>query len=358
MTRLLLGALNDIGTVRRLDPPGWNALLLQARHQGVLAHLAEALEAAGLAGIAPGAAHRQLAAAQGRVRANHAALRFEIARVRRALCGHGFPVVVLKGGAYVAAGLPAARGRWATDLDILVPRARIATAEALLRAAGWHPKPTDDYDDHYYRAWMHELPPFRHPDGDLPLDVHHTIFPPVSGIRIAGEDLLARARPLGDGLGILAAEDLVLHAALHLFGEDTNNRLRDLLDLRALVHDLTTARPDGWEALLARAEAFGALWALDHAIEHLVRLLGVAVPDAVREAAAAGRRPWSPLMRRILTASLLGPVPDRPDARTRLAQGLAFMRSHWLRMPPLLLARHLWTKALRRRREAAAPHQR
>jgi hypothetical protein len=52
-------------------------------------------------------------------------------------------------------------------------------------------------------------------------------------------------------------------------------------------------------------------------------------------------------------------VSDRPFARRLLARnfwgqesrkGLRFafyVRSHWLRMPPMMLARHLWVKARR-----------
>jgi hypothetical protein len=43
------------------------------------------------------------------------------------------------------------------------------------------------------------------------------------------------------------------------------------------------------------------------------------------------------------------PEPD-DEARwgTWLARGLLFVRGHWLRMPPLLLTRHLARKAVRR----------
>ena len=41
---------------------------------------------------------------------------------------------------------------------------------------------------------MHQIPPLTHGERGVELDVHHTIFPPVSGIRIASETLLADAR--------------------------------------------------------------------------------------------------------------------------------------------------------------------
>ena len=39
---------------------------------------------------------------------------------------------------------------------------------------------------------------------------------------------------------------------------------------------------------------------------------------------------------------------ERPRRRAGLARWLLYVRSHWLRMPPLLLARHLLRKSLRR----------
>jgi hypothetical protein len=41
--------------------------------------------------------------------------------------------------------------------------------------------------------------------------------------------------------------------------------------------------------------------------------------------------------------------PDEPVASARRARLGLYMRSHWVRMPPVLLARHLARKALRRR---------
>ena len=51
----------------------------------------------------------------------------------------------------------------------------------------------------------------------------------------------------------------------------------------------------------------------------------------------------------------LQPVAPRDaGSLTLLARRALYVRAHWLRMPPLLLARHLAVKALRR--EEAAAH--
>jgi hypothetical protein len=347
--RLLLGVLIDPHRAAALDTEGWNRLLLEARYHGLVARLGEEFAQRGLSEGLPLAAQRQITAAMTAAAANQAALRFEIDRVRAALRDSGMPLMLLKGGAYLAAGLPCAQGRTACDLDILVPRDRLAEAEQALLAAGWEAKALDAYDDRYYREWMHELPPLWHPGRDMALDVHHTIFPPISRLAIDSADLLAAARPLHGGLLVLSPPDMVLHAALHLFGEDATNRLRDLMDLRDLVIG-AAAEPGFWPTLLDRARALGAGWALEHALHHLVTLLDVPVPEPIRASVLQDRNPLRRLIRRMLADSLLGGLPEETGAWHATSQFCVYARSHWLRLPLPLLVRHLWIK-LRRARE-------
>lgn len=85
----------------------------------------------------PDAAQRILADA--RLSAEHwrrAAL-WEAEAARRALASLGCAVILLKGSAFVAAGLDAGQGRAIGDLDILVPRARLDDVEHALLEAGW-----------------------------------------------------------------------------------------------------------------------------------------------------------------------------------------------------------------------------
>jgi hypothetical protein len=66
-------------------------------------------------------------------------------------------------------------------------------------------------------------------------------------------------------------------------------------------------------------------------------LYGTPVPDAWR-----ARNSGDPLFKARLLAR------DGWGRETRPALRLGFyVRSHWLRMPPAMLARHLWTKARR-----------
>jgi hypothetical protein len=64
-----------------------------------------------------------------------------------------------------------------SDVDVLVPRDRLADVEAALMLAGWASTNPSEYDQHYYRRWMHELPPLQHIRRQTVLDVHHAILP-------------------------------------------------------------------------------------------------------------------------------------------------------------------------------------
>jgi len=245
---------------------------------------------------------------------------------RRAL--GDIPVVLLKGTAFVAAGLEAGRGRSIGDLDILVPRDRLDDAEAMLLAAGWEWVKPDAYDDAYYRRWMHELPPLIHRERDRMIDVHHTILPLTARITPDAQAILDAAVPLRNGCRHPSPNDMLCHAAAHLFADgDLAGGMRNLWDVRCLIDQF------GTEGLEARAEQHGLAGQMSRAIRLAQALYG---PEPL--AGTAGGWGDRLYLRRLTARNPWG----RPTRKlTRLA---FYLRSHWIRMPPLMLARHLWAK--------------
>ncbi|MBO9622502.1 MAG: nucleotidyltransferase family protein [Sphingomonas sp.] len=322
---VLARALRDPASVLALDSAGWTALLAVARAEQLIGTLAHRVQ--GLA--IPSAATRVLEDARASVEQGRVAALWEAEMARRALAGTNIPVVLLKGTAYAAAGFAAATGRSIGDLDILVPRARIDEAEAALLAAGWEWVKPDPYDDAYYRRWMHELPPLIHRERDRMIDVHHTILPLTARITPDAEGLLADSVALENGLRILAPADMICHAAAHLLADgDLAGGMRNLWDIHCLIGEF------GIEGLEARAVRHGLLSAVHRAARQANDLYGTSIPERWRVWDSA-----DPLYRRRLLAR---DGWGRPTRRfTRLA---FYIRSHWLRMPPHLLARHLWTK--------------
>jgi len=321
---LLAGVLADPERAAALDAGSWAAVMAVARAEqlaGTLAHR--------LAGLpVPEPVARWLADAREAAEQARRTALWEAEMVRRALAPLGCRTVLLKGTAYVAAGLSAGQGRQIGDCDILVPREALPAVEAALIGAGWEWAKPDAYDNAYYRRWMHELPPLIHEGRDRMVDVHHTILPPTARITPDAEALIADAVPLGDGLHVLSPADRIIHAAAHLFADgDLSGGLRNLWDIRCLLDD-------GAAALEVRAAQHGLGREVTRAMRLAHRVFGAAVPDAYRQARASD----APYLRRLLARDGWGRATRRG---TRLG---FYVRSHWLRMPPALLARHLWIK--------------
>jgi putative nucleotidyltransferase-like protein len=258
---------------------------------------------------------------------------WEAEMARRALAPLGVPTILMKGTAFHAAALDASIGRSVGDLDILVPRARLREVEAALVEAGWeHIKPTDGYDDAYYRRWMHELPPLIHRTRDRMIDVHHTILPLTARPRPDAEALIAASVALDSGLRILAPADMIVHAAAHLFADgDLAGGLRNLWDIDRLLREFDS--PEFRRTLDERARLHQLDGAVARALRLSHRLYGTPV--------AAGRPRLSD---RLFEARLLARNGWGRERRKELRFAY-YLRGHWLRMPPLMLARHLWIKA-------------
>src|SRR3546814_20834261 len=75
------------------------------------------------------------------------------------------------------AELPSARGRLFSDIDFMVPRARIEEVEHRLLDAGWEPAAAAEYDQLYYRRWNHPIPPLTNLRRHTRLALHHTPVP-------------------------------------------------------------------------------------------------------------------------------------------------------------------------------------
>lgn len=321
----LAHVLRDPGTALGFSAREWTELFAVARAEQMAGTLAHRLNGLALpAGVQRLVDDAIASAGQARL----AAL-WEAEMARRALAPLGMPVVLLKGTAFAAAGLSPSVGRNIGDLDILVPRGRIGEAEAALLAAGWEWVKPDPYDDAYYRRWMHELPPLIHRERDRMIDVHHTILPLTARIAPDAEALLAASEPLGNGLSVLSGPDRLLHAAAHLLADgDLAGGMRNLWDIHCMF---ASEAPAG---LPERARHHGLARALARAARLSHALYGTEVPAEWRGLGALDR-----FYLRRLTAR------DGWGRQTRRLTRLVFyVRSHWLRMPPLLLARHLWTK--------------
>jgi hypothetical protein len=343
--------LHNPGRAAGFSGRGWDDILVQARQARLLGRLAAHLDQ--VPGLeVPSAVADVLRGAGIMIAHLHRRARFELRGLEAIARSADYPVVLLKGAAYLAADLPAASGRSLSDIDVLVPKKALARFESALHAAGWKFDETlTSYDEHYYRNWSHELPPLRHPERQYELDVHHTLVQPTSRMRLDTAALFEAIVPIaGTPFFRLGDEDLVLHSAAHLFMTDElRGGLRDVVDMALLCRVFAARDDDFWCALARRGRALGLQRPLFYALDAMRHLIAVPVPEDALSLAAVGRPGplRTALMRRLIAAHL---APAHPGAATaRLSERLLYLRSHWIRMPPLLLARHLLTKAFLRR---------
>jgi hypothetical protein len=182
---------------------------------------------------------------------------------------------------------------------------------------------------------MHELPPLIHRSRDRMIDVHHTILPLTARPTPDPAALLANSRRVEGGLRVPSTEDMIVHAAAHLIADgDLAGGLRNLWDIDRLLRQFGS-EVDFWPRLGEQARRHELLPAVRRAVRLTADIYATAIPPAWRD-----RNSMYILFKRRLLAR------DGWGRQTRPVIRFGFYgRSHLLRMPPLMLARHLWTKA-------------
>ncbi|NJM49877.1 MAG: nucleotidyltransferase family protein [Sphingomonadales bacterium] len=331
----LVTALRDPASVRALDGHGWSALISIARAEQLLGTLAYQLTDADL----PPYAAAAMADARINTEYQQRSALWEADCARRALSTYPGRVALMKGTAYVAAGLIAGQGRHIGDLDIMVAAAELPEVEGLLTGkGGWEWVKEDAYDDAYYRDHMHELPPLIHKERDRMIDVHHTILPMTAKPRPDAAAMLAdsvAADGMDGNMRIFSPEDMVCHCAAHLIADgDLTGGLRNLWDYHCLTREFAGKNGKFWENLEIRAKRHQLLPAVQRAARLSAALFGSDIPQSWDR----WNRQDKHYIRRIIARDEWG------RGTQKFTRFLFYIRSHWLRMPPLMLARHLWIK--------------
>ena len=333
--RALATALADPISVLSLGAEDWPALLAIARAERLDGSLAYRLADLPL----PPAIASVLEDARTEAHVGRTKALWEVEMMRRALAPVGIEPILLKGSAFAFAGLPAAIGRQVGDLDIFVPRNRLDDAEAALLDAGFEWVKDDPYTQAYYRRWMHELPPLAHKQRDAMVDLHHSILP-LTARRTPDAAALCRSSiEIARGLRILSPADMIVHAATHLLADgDLTGGLRNLWDIDRLLRLFGTTA-GFWKDLRERA----ALHQMQEPVALALRLSDRLFATPVEPRLAGHDRIRDGFfIRRLLARDGWGRL-TRPTVRLGF-----YVRSHWMRMPPMMLARHLWIKALDR----------
>lgn len=347
--RQLCAGLTQPDTLLALTETEWDVLLPVARSARLFSRLAALARDRNLLAQFPPRIAGHMQAVLRLVAHRQRCILWEVRQLERALQGCEAQVLLLKGTAYVLAERAAARGRIFADVDILVSRTDLAEVERVLRAAGWGSESLDAYDEHYYRAWMHEIPPLKHPERGVEVDIHHTLSPLTSRLQVDALPLFTAAQPVaGRRFKVLASADLILHSAVHLFyGGEFDNGLRDLSDLDLLLREGAASHPEFWTELTARAETLNLTRPLFYAVRYTRRLFATPTPETVRTMIDAhGPGGLARTIMDVLIEPALRPLdPTGASGWAARARWLLWVRSHWLKMPLRILIPHLWHKA-------------
>lgn len=349
---LVVTAYTQAERVLQFSDLQWDQLVRQARSSNMLARLCTIFEEKQVLHKIPQHAKDHFTSAKVAADALQRSICWEVHCICSALAGTGIPIILLKGAAYVFAGLPAGIGRQFEDVDILVPKTELDTVERKLLLNGWVTTHMDSYDQRYYRQWMHELPPMRHVKRRSSLDVHHTILPETARLHPEAAKLFNDAQSLEETkqLYILSNPDIILHSATHLFHDgELNNGFRDLTDLDLLICEYGK-NENFWPMLLTRANEMELTIPLFYALRYANRFLNTPVPSYVIEQC----KDSGPKGVKLFFMDYLfshGLTPNHPTCRTPmggLARWLLYVRSHYLRMPLYLLIPHLLRKMLKK----------
>ena len=340
--------LQGIHAPMDLDERQWDTVLRLARASNLHGRLAAAnLDAASL----PEVVRRHLTSSIRIAAYRTQMLREELFRLAP-LCQRDYPVIVLKGAAYVLQGRRMAKGRFVSDVDLLVPFAHLNAMESRLRSAGWKPEELTPYDERYYRDWSHETPPMRYPGGSLEVDLHHALTPVTGTLAFDPSSLFDRSESIpGTPFRALSREDQVLHACLHCFHDgDLTLRVREIVDIDGLLREFAID-DQFWDKLLARAEELRLTRPLWYGLHFAQNLLGCPVPVTVMGRVSGPSGAAQKLMDTLVPLAMLPSHLDGPPPPSvRLACKALLARYHLMRMPMHLLIPHLARKAMLRMR--------
>ena len=152
---LLIPVLRDPSVVAGFDPAQWELLRRQARSAGLHGALPYLLEGASV----PEAPRAHLDWLRTLTQHHRDNVRNEVRLIAQALAdpdagpagaaAADTGMILLKGAAYLMAGLPNSAGRLFSDVDILVPKSALTRVEGALLLHGWATTHHDAYDQRY-----------------------------------------------------------------------------------------------------------------------------------------------------------------------------------------------------------------
>lgn len=346
---LLIQILSEPQRLRKLDKSQWQMLLAQANVCQLVGRLNYLMDLHGY--TKPSYVKWHLESAYKIAEKQRKQAIVEFLEVPAALKAMSAQLIFLKGAAYIAKKLPCSYGRTFSDIDVLVKEEDLKKIEKILKFSNWLKSEVDDYDEKYYRTWMHEIPPLYHVTRGSVLDVHHNILPSTNK-HTPNIRSFSFTQVEVENVGVINTLDdidLCIHMAVHLFTEsEFHNGLRDISDFDMLLRHFQQTRPNFLVALIERATFLGLYDYTRMAIRyaHMVfstPLNGIKLDDL---------KDKSNLLTHFQDFSFINIFKPNHgscrDWKMAVAESCLYWRGHLIRMPLRLLIPHLAKKSYMR----------
>ena len=291
-SRFLLDSL-AAGGVRAAAPLNWDRFLDCAFDNGVGALAYARLQESGRLDLLPQQVAKTLHQRYACVGLRNSGCLEELGRVLAALRAASVRTIVLKGAALAESTWRNVALRSMRDFDLMVHRAQVDQAGAVLRRLDYRPDERYARED-WYRREHHHSAPMAHPTHGLAVEIHWNILAPNALFDFSPDRLWERAvetRVAGADALTLAPEDHVLHLCLHTACDDPfQGKIRSLLDITEILR--TSHAGLNWDQLVEEAVTGGYARFLYYPLFLASRLLRAPVPtnalESLRRAGGMG----------------------------------------------------------------------
>jgi HprK-related kinase A len=256
---------------------------------------------------------------------------YEMEQLGELLSGLRVPLVLLKGCAYLLSGQRWPLGRRTSDVDLLFDESHVDAAGEILRQTAFEQKEAfSEKDRRYFRRWLHELPPVKHPHRMVEIDLHFRLLPAGDPCTFAVDDLIRRAVPIaGTAFHWLDPIDRVIHGAINLGHTGEFRRaFRDLWDLRQMIEDALGAGEFDWQQLSRRSQDLRIERTVARVLLLAGECVGLQLPEGWCEETAgrtAKKMRRSPLYRTMR----VGAMPDGIAYRSRRRRAANWLLEHY-----------------------------
>lgn len=346
---MLITFLKNPSIVKKFSPSDWQVLVNQGKISNLLGRCYFILKNNHLLTEVPKYVLWHFESAYKVANRQKLATHYEVDNIHTTLRKQGITPIFLKGAAYSILGVNCSFGRVFSDIDVLIKKEELQKAETQFFINGWLRMEVDDYDDKYYRVWMHEIPPLRHCKRASIVDLHHNLLPLTNKNTLKIEQLSTQYvenKWSSEQIKVLSNEEIIIHSSIHLFTEgEFTNGLRDLSDLDMLIREFLLTDDNFLNKLIIKAkelELFDYVWLTMRYTSFVFN-----TPTNTNDLLDTTRK--SSIKTLMLDFCYLNVFQPNHSScknwKTPIAKFLLYWRGHLLRMPLRLLIPHLTRKS-------------